>query len=89
MGAAHGGHALVPGAHAGEARLEALEAEIFAAWGAFHARLQGETPNCAGFDVERARLFKAGATAVGFDDEDELAQGPTAAWTCRAGAWPS
>jgi hypothetical protein len=65
-----------PGRTLGHARLEALEAEIFAAWGeyAFHARLQGETPNCAGFDVERARLFKAGATAVGFDDEDELAQ---------------
>lgn len=65
-----------PGRTLGRPRLEALEAEIFAAWGeyTFHARLQGETPNCAGFDVERARLFKAGATAVGFDDEDELAQ---------------
>lgn len=65
-----------PGCTLGHPRLEALEAEIFAAWGeyAFHARIQGETPNCAGFDVERARLFKAGATAVGFDDEDELAQ---------------
>ena len=77
LGAAHGGHALVPGTDARDTpRLEALEAEIFAAWGeyTFHARLQGETPNCAGFDVERARLFKAGATAVGFDDEDDLAQ---------------
>ena len=65
-----------PAGRSGRPRLEALEAEIFAAWGeyTFHARLQGETPNCAGFDVERARLFKAGATAVGFDDEDELAQ---------------
>jgi hypothetical protein len=65
-----------PGRTLGHAGLEALEAEIFAAWSeyTFHARIQGETPNCAGFDVERARLFKAGATAVGFDDEDELAQ---------------
>jgi hypothetical protein len=65
-----------PGRTRGVARLEALEAEIFAAWGeyAFHARLHGEATNCAGFDVERARLFKAGATAVGFEDEDELAQ---------------
>ena len=65
-----------PGRTLGEERLEALEALIFAAWGeyAFHARLQGEPTNCAGFDVERARLFKAGAIAVGFDDEDELAQ---------------
>jgi hypothetical protein len=65
-----------PGRTLGQPRLEALEAEIFAAWSeyVFHARIQGETPNCAGFDVERARLFKAGATAVGFDDEDELAE---------------
>jgi hypothetical protein len=65
-----------PGRTLGHAGLEALEAEIFAAWSeyAFHARIQGETSNCAGFDVERACLFKAGATAVGFDDEDELAQ---------------
>lgn len=65
-----------PGRTLGHGRLEALEAEVFAAWSeyTFHARIQGETPNCAGFDVERARLFKAGATAVGFDDEDELAQ---------------
>ena len=65
-----------PGQTLGHPRLEALETEIFAAWSeyAFHARLQDETPNCAGFDVERARLFKAGATAVGFDDEDELVQ---------------
>jgi hypothetical protein len=65
-----------PGRTLGHPRLEALEAEIFAAWSeyTFHARLQDETPNCAGFDVERARLFKAGATAVGFDDDDEFAQ---------------
>jgi hypothetical protein len=66
-----------PGRTLGHPKLEALEGELFAAWGeyAFHARLQGEATNCAGFDVERARLFKAGATAVGFDDEDdELAQ---------------
>ncbi len=65
-----------PGRTQGHPRLEALEAEIFAAWSeyAFHARLQGEATNCAGFDVERARLFKAGATAVGFEDDDEFAQ---------------
>jgi hypothetical protein len=65
-----------PGRALGHSALEALEAEIFAAWSeyTFHARLQDETPNCAGFDVERARLFKAGATAVGFDGEDDLAQ---------------
>ena len=65
-----------PGRTLGHPKLEALEAEIFAGWSeyTFHARLQGETPNCAGFDVERARLFKAGATAVGFDGEDDLAQ---------------
>jgi hypothetical protein len=65
-----------PGRTLGQPQLEALEAEIFAAWGeyAFHARLQGEDVNCAGFDVDRARLYQAGATAVGFDDEDELAQ---------------
>jgi hypothetical protein len=65
-----------PGRTLGLARLEGLEALIFAAWGeyAFHARLQGEATNCAGFDVERARLFKAGATALGFEDEDELVQ---------------
>ena len=64
------------GARWASRKLEALEAEIFAAWGeyAFHARLQGEETNCAGFDVERARLYRAGASAVGFDDEDELAQ---------------
>jgi len=65
-----------PGRPCGQARLAALEAEIFAAWGeyAFHARIQEEETNCAGFDVERARLYQAGAVAVGFDDEDELAQ---------------
>jgi hypothetical protein len=65
-----------PGRTLGQPRLEALEAAVFAAWGeyAFHARLQDEDVNCAGFDVERARLYQAGATAVGFDDEDELAQ---------------
>jgi hypothetical protein len=65
-----------PGRTLGQPRLEGLEAEIFAAWGeyAFHARLQGEETNCAGFDVDRARLYQAGAAAVGFDDEDELAQ---------------
>ncbi len=35
---------------------------------------RSEETNCAGFDVERARLYQAGAVAVGFDDEDELAQ---------------
>jgi hypothetical protein len=65
-----------PGRTLGHPALESLQAELFAAWSeyTFHARLQGEAPNCAGFDVERARLFKAGATAVGFDGEDELAQ---------------
>jgi hypothetical protein len=65
-----------PGRTLGHPKLEALEAEIFAAWSeyAFHARIQEETPNCAGFDVERARLFKQGATAVGFDDDDDLLQ---------------
>ena len=65
-----------PGRPCGQVRLAALEAEIFAAWGeyAFHARIQEEETNCAGFDVERARLYQAGAVAVGFDDEDELAQ---------------
>jgi hypothetical protein len=65
-----------PGRHLGHPGLEALEDEIFAAWSeyAFHARLQDEATNCAGFDVERARLFRAGASAVGFDDDDELVQ---------------
>jgi hypothetical protein len=65
-----------PGRTLDQPQLVALEAEIFAAWSeyAFHARLQGEETNCAGFDVERARLYQAGATAVGFNDEDELAQ---------------
>jgi hypothetical protein len=65
-----------PGRPLGDPRLEALEADIFAAWGeyAFHARIQKEDLNCAGFDVDRARHYRAGATAVGFDDEDELVQ---------------
>ena len=66
-----------PGRTFGHPRLEAIEADILAAWSeyAFHARLQGETLNCAGFDVERARLFRVGATAVGFDEDDDgLAQ---------------
>ena len=54
--------------------------EIFAAWGeyAFHARIQEEETNCAGFDVERARLYRAGAMAVGFDTRT-AANSPTAA----------
>jgi hypothetical protein len=65
-----------PGRTLGDPRLEALEVDIFAAWGeyAFHARIQKEDLNCAGFDVDRARHYRAGATAVGFDDEDELVQ---------------
>jgi hypothetical protein len=65
-----------PGRTLGHPKLEALEAEIFAAWSsyAFQARIHEETPNCAGFDVERAALYRAGASAVGFDDDDELAQ---------------
>jgi len=63
-----------PGRPCGQARLAELETEIFAAWGeyAFHTRIQEEETNCAGFDVERARLYQSGAEAVGFDDEDEL-----------------
>jgi hypothetical protein len=62
-----------PGRTLGHPKLEALEAELFGAWSeyTFHARLQDEAANCAGFDVERAGLFKAGATAVGFDDDDD------------------
>jgi len=65
-----------PGRTLAHPGLEALEAEIFSAWStyAFQARLNEETCNCAGFDVERASLYRAGAEAVGFDDEDELAQ---------------
>ncbi len=65
-----------PGRTLGHPRLEALEGEIFTAWQqyTFHARLEQETVNCAGFDVEKARLYRAGARAVGFPDEDELAQ---------------
>jgi hypothetical protein len=65
-----------PGRPSDHAQLVALEAEIFAAWGeyAFHARIQEEETNCAGFDVERARLYQAGAVAVGFDTEDDLAE---------------
>ncbi|MEM7021505.1 MAG: hypothetical protein AAF637_02830 [Pseudomonadota bacterium] len=66
-----------PGRTLDDPGLEALEAEILAAWShyAFQAKVHEETCNCAGFDVERARLFRAGATAVGFeDDTDELAQ---------------
>jgi hypothetical protein len=65
-----------PGRTQGHPGLEALEAEIFAAWShyAFQVRLHEETPNCAGFDVERAALYRAGASAVGFDDDDDLAQ---------------
>ena len=64
-----------PGRAGDQAGLTTLEAEILGAWGeyAFHARIQEEETNCAGFDVERARLYRAGAVAVGFDDEDELA----------------
>jgi hypothetical protein len=65
-----------PGRTLGHPELEALEAEIFSAWSgyAFQARLHEETCNCAGFDVERAGLYRAGADAVGFDDDDDLAQ---------------
>jgi hypothetical protein len=65
-----------PGRTLGEPTLEALEGEIFAAWGtySFQVRLHEEEANCAGFDVERARLFKAGAAAVGFPDQDDLAR---------------
>jgi len=64
-----------PGCTGGLEALEALEEEIFAAWSryAFQARVHQESCNCAGFDVERAKLFRAGASAVGFDDGDELA----------------
>jgi hypothetical protein len=65
-----------PGRTLGHPELEALEAEIFSAWSsyAFQARINEEACNCAGFDVERASLYRAGAEAVGFDDDDELAQ---------------
>jgi hypothetical protein len=65
-----------PGRTRGHPKLEALEAEIFSAWSsyAFQARINHESCNCAGFDVERASLYRAGADAVGFDDEDDLAQ---------------
>jgi hypothetical protein len=64
-----------PGRTLGHPGLEALEAEIFSAWSSyvFQARVNEETCNCAGFDVERASLYRAGAEAVGFDDDD-LAQ---------------
>jgi hypothetical protein len=65
-----------PGRTLGHAELEALEAEIFSTWSgyAFQARINEEPCNCAGFDVERAQLYRAGASAVGFDDDDGLAQ---------------
>ena len=65
-----------PGRTLGAPSLEALEDEIFAAWGAytFQCRLHDEKPYSAGFDVQRARLYKAGATAVGIVDQDELAR---------------
>jgi hypothetical protein len=63
-----------PGRTLGHPELEALEAEIFSAWSgyAFQARLHDEACNCAGFDVDRAGLYRAGADAVGFDDDDDL-----------------
>ena len=65
-----------PGRTGGLPELEALEAEIFAAWSgyAFQARIHEESCSCAGFDVDRARLYRAGASAVGFDDDDDLVQ---------------
>lgn len=65
-----------PGRTGGIAELEALETEIFGAWSAylFQARVHEEASNCAGFDVDRAQLYRGGATAVGFEDDDELAQ---------------
>ncbi len=65
-----------PGRTLGEPRLEALEAEILDAWERYAAAsgAADEVANCAGFDVERARLYRAGARAVGFADyDDELA----------------
>ena len=54
-----------PGRTLGHPELEALEAEIFSAWSgyAFQARLHEEACNCAGFDVERASLYRAGRAA--------------------------
>jgi hypothetical protein len=65
-----------PGRTLGEPSLEALEDEIFAAWGTytFQCRLHEEKPYSAGFDVQRARLYRAGATAIGVPDQDELAK---------------
>jgi hypothetical protein len=65
-----------PGRTLDHPRLEALEGEILGAWERYTAAAQAaeERPNCAGFDVERALLYRAGARAVGFDDQgDELA----------------
>jgi hypothetical protein len=65
-----------PGRTLDHPRLEALEAEILELWERYAAAAQAadETTNCAGFDVERARLYRAGARAVGFEDyDDELA----------------
>ncbi len=64
-----------PGRTLGEPALERLEEEMFGAWSAygFHARAAGETCYCAGFDVEKARLYRDGAAAVGpGDGDDEL-----------------
>jgi hypothetical protein len=66
-----------PGRTLGDPALERLEAAIFEAWEEYlaAARSAGEAVSCAGFDVERARLFRAGATAIGFPPGlDEIAR---------------
>jgi hypothetical protein len=66
-----------PGRSLGNLALERLEEAIFAAWEEYVgvAQTAGEAVSCAGFDVERAQLFRAGATAIGFDPGlDEIAR---------------
>jgi len=57
--------------------LKRLEAEIFEAWEEYltATRTAGEAISCAGFDIDRAQLFRAGATAIGFPPGlDEIAR---------------
>ena len=65
LGPAHGGHALVPGADARASRGSRRSRPRSSPPGASTPSMpasRSEATNCAGFDVERARLFKAGAT---------------------------
>lgn len=66
-----------PGRTLGNPTLGGLEAVILGAWDSYlgAARSAGEATNCAGFDVDRARLFRAGATAIDFAPGlDEIAR---------------